>query len=109
MEMVTLSLLKETKELSPVKVILEPLSLDNLVSQDSHLNPDSPINLETKVNKSSNHHNLVKAMPVPLNLVNKDNPVNHNNQTKAIKDNSLRKSTLALRLAHLVALIHLEA
>ena len=101
--MVTLSLPKETKELSLVKVILEPLSL---------FNPGSPANLETRVNKSFNHLNLAKGTPVPLNQDNPVKPavewsVNHNNQTKAT--NSLRKSTLALHPAHLVALIHLEA
>ena len=104
--MVTLSLHKETKEPNPVKAMLEPLSLDNLVSQDSHLNPDSPFNLVIKANKSFNHLNLAKVTPVPLNRLNQNNPVNHNNQTK---DNSLHKSTLALHSDHLVTLIHLEA
>ena len=98
--MVTLSLPKETKELSLVKVILEPLSLFNLV------NPDSPFNLVIKANKSFNHLNQAKVTPVPLNRLNQNNPVNHNNQTK---DNSLHKSTLALHSDHLVTLIHLEA
>ena len=65
MEMVTLSLLKETKELSPVKAILELLSLDNLAS---------PINLETKANKSFNHLNLAKVTAVPLNQGNPVKP-----------------------------------
>ena len=113
MEMVTLSLLKETKELSPVKAMLEPLSLDNLVkvipvplnldnqvrehnpaklvklvSQNSHLNPDSPINLAIKVNKLFNHlnldnqikeHSLAKEMFNPKAILEPLNPVNQTN------------------------------